>query len=150
MRLAVAAALVALIVSGCGDEPASTSAAPGTADREQIRAEIEHVWSDVLDALRAGDGARLCRHTTTKYARGLISAAGGHTCAEAARKTAALLGDAALGDATPRFSKFSTKGERATIHVTLPSDDGPLRNVVQFRFVDGQWKVDRDSGLDAQ
>ncbi|HUR85560.1 MAG TPA: hypothetical protein VMY78_09455 [Solirubrobacteraceae bacterium] len=150
MRLAVLAALVALIVSGCGEEQPSTSAAPGAADREQTRDEIERVWTDVLDALRAADGERLCRHATAKYARELIAAAGGATCAEAARKTASLLGDASPADATPRYSRFSTKGDRATIHVALPTDDGPLRNVVQFRFVDGRWNVDRDSGLSAQ
>lgn len=150
MRLAVLAVLVALVVSGCGDEQPSTSAAPGTADRQQIRTEIERVWNDVLDALRAADGGRLCRHTTTKYARELIAAAGGETCAEAARKTAMLLRDGSPADATPRYSRFSTRGDRATIHVTLTSDEGRLRNVVQFRFVDGRWKVDRESGLNAQ
>ncbi len=150
MRLAVLAALVALIVSGCGDEQPSTSAAPGTADPEQIRAEIERVWNDVLDALGAADGERICRHTTPRYARELIAAAGGETCAEAARKTARLLGDASPAGATPRYSRFSTTDDRATIHVTLPTEAGPLRNVVQFRFVDGRWNVDRESGLTAQ
>jgi hypothetical protein len=149
-RLTPVAGLIVLTLGACGEGQDGASESAAADDPAQIRAAIQRVWNDVYDASRAGDGERVCRHATARYARGLVAAAGGKTCAEAARNAGRLVKDAVPAGAAPRYSAFTTSGARARIRVTLPAEGGPLRNDVRFRLVDGEWRVDGDSGLDAQ
>jgi hypothetical protein len=151
MRATVLVGLAALTTVGCGDSGRGSEPASGeNASSDQIRRDVERVWDDVYDASRAGDGPRLCGHTTPAYARRLVAAVGGKSCADAAGRAGKLVRDAVSGDAKPRYSSFSTKGRSATIRVTLPTADGPLRNRVRFRLVGRAWKVDGESGVDSK
>jgi hypothetical protein len=148
MRCAALAGLIALTLAGCGggdSDPAAEDATPA-----QVRAEVQRVWSDVIDATRAGDGARFCGHATPRYTRKFVSEFGTTTCVEATRRAAKLVNETLTDDAKPRFSQFSTRGDRATIHVTLPTEDVPAKDTVRFLRVGGEWKVDGESALDAQ
>jgi hypothetical protein len=148
-RLAPLVGLIALTLTGCGEDKGRTQDSAAATGAAQVRLEIERVWNDVYDASRAGDGKRVCSHATPRYARRLVAAAGGDTCAAAARNAGRIVKDAVPVGAAPKYSSFSTSGDRATIRVTLPAQDGPLRNTVRFRLVDGEWRVDGDSGVDA-
>ncbi len=147
IRVVTVTSLVVLTATGCAGQGGSdAAAAPGPA---KVRADVERVWNAVYDAARAGDGKRFCGHVTSRYARRLIAATGKRSCAEAGRAAGKAVSDAVTADAKPSYSSFSTSGHRATILVTLPTDEGPLRNRVRFRLADREWKVDGDSGLDA-
>lgn len=149
LRIAPLGGLIALTLTGCGEDKGRAENSGAATGAAQVRVKIERVWNDVYDASRAGDGKRVCSHATPRYARRLVIAAGGDTCAEAARNAGRIIKDAVPVGASPKYSSFSTRGDRATIHVTLPTQDGSLRNTVRFRLVDGEWRVDRDSGVDA-
>jgi len=144
LRLATIAGLCAATLAACGVSQASTASGPA-AGAKKIRADVMRVWDGMYDASRQGDGKRFCRHATAKYARGLAASTETDTCAEAVRTIGRYVREAVPAGARPRYSRFSTRGKRASIRVTLSIDGGPLRNDVRFRFVDGEWKVDGDS-----
>lgn len=150
MRPAALPGLIALALAGCGEGGGSDAdPASGASGPAQIKAEIERVWTDVYDASRAGDGARVCRHATARYARRLITVSGGDSCAQAARSAGKVGRDFVPAGVRPRYSSFATKGDHASILVTLGSGKDVLRNRVRFRRVDRVWKVDGDSAVDA-
>lgn len=150
MRSAALAGLLALAVAGCGEtENSSSEPASGAGDSPaQIKAAVERVWTDVYDASRAGDGARVCSHATARYARRLIAVSGGNGCAQAARRAGKVGSAFVPASVRPRYSQFATHADRASILVTLRAGEEALRNRVRFRLVDRAWKVDGDSAVD--
>jgi hypothetical protein len=137
-------------LAGCGEtESSSSEPTAGEGDSPaQIKAAVERVWTDVYDASRAGDGARVCSHATARYARRLIAVSGGNSCAQAASRAGKVGRDFVPAGVRPRYSSFATHADRASILVTLRTGGEALRNRVRFRLVDRAWKLDGDSAVD--
>lgn len=144
LRLATTAALCGATLAACAVSQASSASGPD-ASPKKTQADVVRIWDVMYSASRKGDGKRFCRHATARYGRALADSAEEDTCADAVRTIGRYVREAVPADVRPRYSRFSVRGKRASIRVTLSADDGPLRNDVRFRFVNGAWKVDGDS-----
>lgn len=126
MRWAIAAALCAVALAGCGDDSGgrtdggiSSAPAPDAISRE----DAEGVYREYMEAVLRGDVERACSLMTEDYQAAYIEQANseqsadlsGEDCGEVTRKVGALL--AAFGGPNPHlaFSSFRSQGDSATI-----------------------------------